>query len=457
MKIIIVGTGISGLTTYHFLHRFLTPLFPASTLQIDAYESYKSPSVGIGGTLGLAPNGLYTIKLISPDAHAAILSSGFPCAKFEFRNSAGKVLGLMSSGSPERYPGTGGEVMHSRAAIYGEILKVLEEQGARIHYGKTVKGVVSMESGVEVTFEGGEVVMADLVIGADGIKSTVRRAAFPGIEARFEGLVGVGSVIPYSAVPSSEHPKEIPYDYKNTKYSPTVMTFGSNGFFGYSPVNSKTADEGRYQWWSTAESTSEDRDLPIEEIEKQLLERHKDWVNPQGEKVIDSIIRFAIQQHKDSADTDRSKRILVLPNYYMQVMERYHSEDGRILLTGDSAHVMPPHSGQGVSLAAEDGYVYARLLAHEIQRTKAVESNDYKTALTNAGKYYTEMRKPRNDKIMAIAARSGNMKRNLSWWEEKWRDFFFGCFLRFAPESIHDGTFGYKVDEEVDKFLKTKP
>lgn len=100
--------------------------------------------------------------------------------------------------------------------------------------------------------------------------------------------------------------------------------------------------------------------------------------------------------------------------------------------------VMPPHSGQGVSLASEDGYVYARLLAHELQRTNAAESNDYKAALSTAGKYYTEMRKPRSDKIMAIAARSGNMKRDLSWWEEKSRDFFFGLFCKFIFKSIFD-------------------
>ncbi|KAF3918961.1 hypothetical protein ABW20_dc0108075 [Dactylellina cionopaga] len=455
MKIVIVGAGISGLTAYHFLHRFLTPIIP--DLEIHLYESYKTASTGVGGTLGLAPNGLYTIKLISAEAHAQILASGFPCAKFEFRNSKGKVLGLMPSGSPDRYPGTGGEIMHSRAAIYGEILKVLETQGAQVHFGKTVISVLPKEGGVELAFADGETIMADLVIGADGIKSTVRKAAFPGVEARFEGLVGVGSIIPASAIPKSELPREIPYDYKNAKYSPTVMTFGSNGFFGYSPINSKTGEEGRYQWWSTAESDSETRDIPIEEIESGLLERHKDWVNPQGEKVVETIIRSAIQQHKDAADTDRSKKILVLPNYYMQVMDRYHSDDGRILLMGDSAHVMPPHSGQGVSLASEDGYVYARLLAHEIQRTKAAESNDYSAAIATAGKYYTEMRKPRNDKIMAIAARAGNTKRNLSWWEEKSRDWFFGLFLRFAPESINDGTFGYRVDEEVDKYLKSKP
>ncbi|KAK6340980.1 hypothetical protein TWF696_009292 [Orbilia brochopaga] len=454
MKIVIVGTGIAGLTAYHFLHRLLSPLIP--DLEIHAYEAYKTPSIGIGGTLGLAPNGLYTIKLISESAHARILESGFPCAKFEFRNSKGKVLGLMPTGSPDRYPGTGGEVMHSRAAIYEEILKVLETQGAHIHYGKTVTAVTPKDGVVQVTFADGEVVEADLVIGADGIKSTVRRAAFPGVEARFEGLVGVGGMVPTSAIPKSEQPREIPYDYKNANYSPTVMTFGSNGFFGYSPVNSMTGDEGRYQWWSTAESDSEHRDIPIEEIERQLLERHKDWVSPSGEKVIETILKYAMQQHKEAEETERSKRVLVLPNYYMQIMERYNSTDGRILLMGDSAHVMPPHSGQGVSLASEDGYVYAALLAHEIQRAKAAEPSDYKEALKIAGEYYTQMRKPRNDKIMAAAAKAGGMKKNLSWWQEMTRDFFFGLFLRFAPESINDSTFGYKVDEEVEKYLRSK-
>ncbi|KAF3911976.1 hypothetical protein AA313_de0205055 [Arthrobotrys entomopaga] len=417
MKIVIVGTGISGLTAYHFLHRFLTPLIP--DVEIVAYESYSTPSIGIGGTLGLAPNGLYTIKLISEEAHAKILASGFPCAKFEMRNSKGKVLGLMPAGSPERYPGTGGEVMHSRAAIYEEILKVLEGQGAKIHYGKMVTAVTPKEDGVEVAFADGEVVMADLVVGADGIKSTVRKAAFPGVEARFEGLVGAGGVVPASAIPKCDLPKEIPYDYKSTKYSPMVMTFGSNGFFGYSPINSEPGDGMKYQWWSTAESTDESRNIPIEEIERQLVERHKDWISPNGEKSIIEIVKFAVQQHKEAAETERSKKIMVMPNYYMQVMDQYSSDDGRILLMGDAAHVMPPHSGQGVSLASEDGYAYAKLLAHAIERTKAVESNDYKEALATAGKYYTEMRKPRNDKVMAIAARSGNHKKTLTWWQEK--------------------------------------
>lgn len=108
--------------------------------------------------------------------------------------------------------------------------------------------------------------------------------------------MGVGSIVPATIIAESELPKTIPYDYKDTKYSPTVMTMGRNGFFGYSPINSKTGSEGRYQWWSTAEVDSEDRDLPVEEIERQLLERHKGWVNPRGESVIENIIKYEQSQ-----------------------------------------------------------------------------------------------------------------------------------------------------------------
>lgn len=51
------------------------------------------------------------------------------------------------------------------------------------------------------------------------------------------------------------------------------------------------------------------------------------------------MIRAAVAQHKECLDTnDRSKRMLVLPNYYMQKMDNYQSDDGRILLMGDAAH-----------------------------------------------------------------------------------------------------------------------
>ena len=184
MHIVIVGTGISGLTTYYFLHRFLSPLIP--DLTIDAYESYKSPSVGIGGTLGLAPNGLYIIMLISPEAHARVVESGFPCGRFEFRNSRGRVLGLFPSGMPSRYLDTGGMVMQTRSVIYWEILDILQKEGARIHYGESAETVIPKEDGVEIKFKDGETVMADLVIGCDGIKSVVRRTTNPGVEAAWE-------------------------------------------------------------------------------------------------------------------------------------------------------------------------------------------------------------------------------------------------------------------------------
>lgn len=96
---------------------------------------------------------------------------------------------------------------------------------------------------------------------------------------------------------------------------------------------------------------------------------------------------------------------------------------------------MPPHSGQGVSLAAEDGYAYAKLLAHAIEN-RADKVKGYNEALKVAGKQFTEFRKPRNDKIMAIAEKSGNTKRNLRFYEEFFRNLFFGLFCEFLSDSL---------------------
>ena len=88
---------------------------------------------------------------------------------------------------------------------------------------------------------------------------------------------------------------------------------------------------------------------------------------------------------------------------------------------------MPPHSGQGVSQAAEDGYCYAKLLAHEIQKNPG---EDYKTAFKVASKNFTTLRKPRIDKILEFAKHGGNNKRNMSWFQEIFRDIFMTLFCK---------------------------
>ena len=172
MKIIIVGAGIGGLATYLSLKKHL----PTSTVTV--YESHGSPSStnsNVGGGLGLAPNGQRAIAAISNNAVSYIRQRGFPAPAFTMRNSAGQWLGNYPAGRAERYGGFE-QVLLRRAVVHNALLEEIPEDA--VVWGKKVKSVTETEAGATVEFVDGLVETADLVIGADGVRSVVRECMF---------------------------------------------------------------------------------------------------------------------------------------------------------------------------------------------------------------------------------------------------------------------------------------
>ena len=74
---------------------------------------------------------------------------------------------------------------------------------------------------------------------------------------------------------------------------------------------------------------------------------------------------------------------------------------GRTLLIGDAAHATSPHAGQGASLALEDAMRLGKLM-----------SLDQELRLTFQN--FEAERRPRAEKIVALARRNGNSKREFS-------------------------------------------
>lgn len=183
MKIIIVGAGIGGLATYHALQKHM-PNLSIKIVERRASSTESSASYASGGGLGLAPNGLCAIESISPPAAEYIRKRAFDGAIVTFRNSSGYSLGQFSLGRRERYGGFG-QLMVPRIVVHSALLLHIMDSDS-IEWGKGVKDISEIEdvdgegSGVLVQYDDGTSERADLVIGADGVRSRVRDFLFKG-------------------------------------------------------------------------------------------------------------------------------------------------------------------------------------------------------------------------------------------------------------------------------------
>jgi 2-polyprenyl-6-methoxyphenol hydroxylase-like FAD-dependent oxidoreductase len=200
MKIIIVGGGISGLSTYLFLKKELAPKLP--DLSITVYESHdptkkvdpgnltfgqlSSSTAIVGGGIGLMPNGMHVLASLDPAIHKSAMDGGFGVEVFEFRSARGwklqssdKMRGKLSPDGKEELC-----VSMMRHTLWQSLMDkvdakdVVYKKVSRVENGDPKTGKKP-----EIVFEAEgdadeEVVQADLIIGADGVRSKVLKGIF---------------------------------------------------------------------------------------------------------------------------------------------------------------------------------------------------------------------------------------------------------------------------------------
>src|SRR6478735_9987083 len=138
-------------------------------------------------------------------------------------------------------------------------------------------------------------------------------------------------------------------------------------------------------WWSTQPAHGMDaamfRALDHATLKQHLRGFHAGWHDP-------------IQQILEAAENivmTATLDVATLPTW----------SRGRTLLIGDAAHATSPHAGQGASLALEDAMRLGKLM-----------SLDQELRLTFQN--FEAERRPRAEKIVALARRNGNSKREFS-------------------------------------------
>lgn len=359
-KAIIIGGGIAGPATAMFLR--------SAGFESQIFEA-RPRAAGIGGGLQIAPNGMHVLdELGLADEMVRI---GSVAESMLFTNQSGRFLGSINRDMRERFGQPAVNV--ARAALSDAILAQVRWAGIEVSFGKRLVRIEDLpDRPIAAHFEDGTMAEGDLLIGADGVHSSVRAHVNPGGPVPFDtGLVGFGGFIPRSVLEKAGVGPHV------------MMTLGQRGSFGYGYCSS--IEDNGAMWWDTQSSGGKDasafRAMSQEQLKQHIRAFHAGWHDP-----IPQIIDHA----RDIIVTD-TLDIATLPQW----------SRGRVVLIGDAAHATTPHAGQGASIALEDALRLSRLLrrGEEFGVTFA--------------KFEAE-RRPRAERIVAAARRNGGSKGDMS-------------------------------------------
>lgn len=162
-------------------------------------DALSESTAVVGGGLGISPNGMRVLQDLSPELHNRVIAQGFPARNFIFKGANGWTLGMHStSDKAVRDEGDTDEVCiaSSRHGLWYTLRQYATEKYGQevIRHGKVIKiDRVDLGLGprvrVDLINESGQKATehADFVIGADGVKSVVRKALF-GDERKYDPI-----------------------------------------------------------------------------------------------------------------------------------------------------------------------------------------------------------------------------------------------------------------------------
>jgi salicylate hydroxylase len=317
-RILIAGAGIGGLTAALTLLK--------KGFDCDVYE--QSPVLReLGAGLWISPNGQRVLFDLGLEEEMRDVNL----------SATDRVVRLWDSGKSvsvyNRGASTG--VDHTLFMLLrAEMQRILAENVRRIkpdaiHLNAKCVGFEQDAEKVLLKFDDGSSVSGDALIGADGLHSKIRQAAFGPAPGKFTGAVAWRGLVPMDRLPA-HHNQPI----ASTWVGPTahVTSYPVRSGDGHMMSFSGQAESSAWQEesWSQHGSISE------------CLQDFAGW-------------------HEDIVALIENAETLYKWGLFVREPLKAWSV-GRVSLLGDACHSMVPYLGQGVNMAIEDAGVLARCI-----------------------------------------------------------------------------------------------
>jgi 2-polyprenyl-6-methoxyphenol hydroxylase-like FAD-dependent oxidoreductase len=352
---LVIGGGIAGPVA-------ATALTMAG-IDAEVYEARASDPAsanGIGGSLALEPNGLAALRIVGADE--AVRAAAIPIRRsiMSIASKPGREMPT-PQGLPPRQ-------LIDRGALHRILRDRADQVGVRIHDAKKLIRVDEQPDGVTAHFADGSSASADMLIGADGVHSAVRRLIDADAPcAKYLGLLGFEGIVDDATDTAALDPGTM------------TFAFGRRAYYLY-----WKRPDGRIGWGANLPSPQY---MSLKEARAVAAD---DWLHTLRNAYANDVpgARLAAETTADTLQAVGGLHI-------MPPVPHWHR--GRMVLVGDAVHAPSNSTGQGASLAMESAIELARCLRDMPDAASAFAA-------------YERLRRPRVEKIAARGARISHAK-----------------------------------------------
>ncbi|KAG0239283.1 hypothetical protein B0O80DRAFT_489465 [Mortierella sp. GBAus27b] len=381
-KVLIVGAGLGAL--------FLAIVLEKANIPYHIYE--RAATVKPLGAL-LVLNASIAPAFDQLGLLEDLRKISYPMTEVEIRNENLELMGSIDYTSSETDAGYPAFVFH-RPDLYNVLLSRVPVE--KISFNKPIAGILQDEHGVTIHTTDGETFQGDILVGADGVRSTVRQQLYKTMVEQKEKIPESDAneklkVEYISAVGTTQvlDPERFPIlKDKRGHYSVVVGNSSNQNVWVYCTLPNNRISFMVFEQLKDASSKNTDA------LQKMRLD--PTW----RENFINQISPFTCL--KGNPDNDNGQSMITIGDILQETPKNqlslvlieeklfktwYH---GRTVLIGDAAHKMHPSSGQGCVNAMQDAIVLGNVLYEISDGTKPVTED----MITEAFKEYRKQRFP---------------------------------------------------------------